>query len=374
MPNKQSTSSTKSIEVFRPGTFTSMAGTSFSTSADDLSALAERYDAANNPVPVVVGHPKTNDPAYGWVQSFSYDSDGERLIAEVGDLDPAFAEAVEQGKFKKVSMSFFLPGASSNPAGDDLYPRHIGFLGAAAPAVSGLKPVEFAGGDEGTLTIEFGERAFKDVASLFRRIREFFIEEHGLETADKVISDWEIGWIDDAGNTPNPVSSDFSTIQKDIPMPGKPKGNADFTAREADLQTREANIKKREADATSKENEDFAEGLITAGKLPTGNKPQVVALLDGLASNNEQTVSFADGSATKTSSLLDVIKTLLSSQPKIVEFGEANLGDDPASSSEDSEDIAREAVSFQASQRDTGIEVSTSDAVMHVRKKRGLAD
>ncbi|SDQ17514.1 hypothetical protein [Pseudovibrio sp. Tun.PSC04-5.I4] len=374
MPNKQTASTTKSIEVFRPGTFTSMAGTSFSATAEDLSALAARYDAASNPVPVVVGHPKTNDPAYGWVQSFSYDSDGERLIAEVGELDPAFAEAVEQGKFKKVSMSFFQPGASSNPAGDDLYPRHIGFLGATAPAVSGLKPVEFAGGDEDTLTIEFGERAFKDVASVFRRIREFFIEEHGLETADKVISDWEISWIDDAGREPATVSSDFSTKQKDDPMPGKPKGNADFAAREADLQTREANIKKREADATSKENEDFADSLITAGKLPTGNKPQVVALLDGLASNTEQTVSFADGAATKTSSLLEVTKSLLNNQPKIVEFGEANLGDDPAPSSEDTEDIAREAVSFQASQRDTGIEVSTSEAVMHVRKKRGLAD
>ncbi len=58
--------STRKIEVFRPGTFTAMSGASFTASASDLAALADRYDAENNPVPVVVGHPRTDAPAYGW--------------------------------------------------------------------------------------------------------------------------------------------------------------------------------------------------------------------------------------------------------------------------------------------------------------------
>ncbi|KZK97292.1 MULTISPECIES: hypothetical protein [unclassified Pseudovibrio] len=375
MPKRGQQTTTKQIEVFRPGTFTSMGGTSFSITGDELSALAKRYDANANPVPVVVGHPKTNDPAYGWVQSFSYDDAAERLIAKVGELDPDFSEAVETGRYKKISMSFFQPGASSNPAGDELYPRHVGFLGGAAPAVSGLKPVEFAEGDDDTLTIEFGDRAFKDVASVFRRIRDFFIEEHGLETADRVISDWEISWIDDAGTTPEPVTDDFSNPPvKDDPVPNpKTPQSAEFAAREATLQAREDELNKRESEARHKEHGDFAEDLINEGRLATSHKPRVVALLDGLAGNYAGSVDFADGDTTKTQDLLGLTKDLFKVQPKIVEFGETDLSDPPADGTTDTETIAREAVEFQAGQREAGIEVSTSDAVLHVRKKHGFA-
>ena len=61
------------IEVFRPGTFTPMAGSPISFSAADLSAIAETYDVTNHPAPVVIGHPKTDAPAYGWEESLRYD-------------------------------------------------------------------------------------------------------------------------------------------------------------------------------------------------------------------------------------------------------------------------------------------------------------
>ncbi|AEV36820.1 hypothetical protein PSE_2310 [Pseudovibrio sp. FO-BEG1] len=374
--SKQQSATTKQIEVFRPGTFNSMGGTSFSITGDELKALAERYDASANPVPVVVGHPKTNDPAYGWVQSFSYDDASERLIAEVGDLDPEFSEAVGAGRYKKISMSFFLPGSTSNPAGDDLYPRHVGFLGGAAPAVSGLKPVEFSEGDDDALTIEFGDRAFKDVAGLFRRLREWLIEEHGAETADKTIPDWEIGWIDDAGTTPAPVSTEFSDPKKDEPVPDpktpqKP-GNADFAAREAALVAREQEFEAREAEVRHKEHEDFAESLINEGRLATSHKSRVVALLDGLANEDTASVEFADGGAVKTQGLLELTKDLLKTQPKIVEFGETDLGNPPGDGNLDEEAIAHEAVEFQQSKREAGLEVSITDAVTAVRKKHGL--
>ena len=156
---------TKRIEVFRPGSFLAMGGTPFSATAEDLADLAERYDPDQFPVPVVIGHPKTDDPAYGWVTSFSYDNDAERLFADIGELEPQFSEAVEDGRYKRISMSFYRPGATSNPVGDVLYPKHIGFLGATAPAVPGLKPVAFAGDDADVVAVEFADPAFKDVAA-----------------------------------------------------------------------------------------------------------------------------------------------------------------------------------------------------------------
>ena len=79
------------IEVFRPGTFTPMGGGSISYSAEDLAAIADAYDTEGAPAPVVVGHPETDMPAFGWIESLTWDGESERLIARVSDLVPEFA-------------------------------------------------------------------------------------------------------------------------------------------------------------------------------------------------------------------------------------------------------------------------------------------
>lgn len=53
MPDK---SISARIEVFRPGTFTPMVGDPISYSAADLRAIADAYDPATAPAPIVVGH------------------------------------------------------------------------------------------------------------------------------------------------------------------------------------------------------------------------------------------------------------------------------------------------------------------------------
>ena len=132
------------IEVFRTGTFKPMAGDAISYGADDLAGIASGYDPDGSPAPIVIGHPATDAPAYGWVSGFEYDETADRLFADIDDLDPAFEEAVKAGRYKKVSMSFHTPDAPNNPAPGQWYPKHIGFLGGAAPAVSGLQPVRRA--------------------------------------------------------------------------------------------------------------------------------------------------------------------------------------------------------------------------------------
>lgn len=380
------------IEVFRPGTFTAMSGASFTATAEELADLVERYDPENNPIPVVVGHPRTDAPAYGWVEGFSYDEDADRLVADIGELEPQFDTAVSEGRYKKISMSFHMPGATSNPAGDALYPKHIGFLGAAAPAVPGLKPVSFSGNADETITIEFSEfadRAFKDVASLFRKFREWLIAEKDLETADQVVPDFYIRWLDEAGDvTPETGLPDpaFSEPEKDETMAKAPKlktptstsseqpsgSEASFAEREANLVAREAELAEREAEARRAGHEAFAEELINDGRLATGSKDKVVALLDTLSSGDLEDVSFADGGTETTTNAVDLAKSILKSQGKIVEFGETDLGDEPNSDTLDAASIAAEAQAFQASQNAIGIEVSISDAVTHVEQKHGI--
>ena len=188
---------TARIEVFRPGTFKPMGGDPITYSAADLKAIADAYDPDLAPAPVVVGHPETDAPAFGWIEGLDYDTSTERLYANLHQIEPTFADAVKSGRYRKVSMAFFAPGQGHNPVPGTWYPKHVGFLGAAAPAVSGLTPVKFsADAPAGAVfTAAFGERGFEETASLLRMIREFVIEKFGMDDADKALPAYRIEWL-----------------------------------------------------------------------------------------------------------------------------------------------------------------------------------
>lgn len=322
MPN--TAKPTARIEVFRPGTFTPMVGDPVSYSADDLRAIAASYDAADAPAPIVVGHPKTDAPAYGWATGFEFDEASSTLFATVGDLEPAFADAVKAKRYQKVSMSFFKPDAENNPRPGGWYPKHIGFLGGAAPAVSGLKPVSFsAGADEAvTFAAEFGEPGFQQTATLLRNLRDFFIEKFGLEEADKVLPAYRLEWLDDTeierpGRTPA-----FSAPNKE-PDVTKPN-EAEFAAREAGITEREKKIADRERQLRHDDNLAFAEKLASEGRIAPVQKGKLAELLDAVP--EEASVSF---SGEQEKPLATAIREIFAAQPKIVSFGAHELGDDP---------------------------------------------
>jgi len=106
-------------------------------------------------------------PAYGWVDRLEF-ADGV-LKAVPRQVDPAFSEIVKAGRFKKVSACFWGAAARGNPRPGGLYLRHVGFLGAAAPAVQGLRPVSFA--DDGSDILSFGDE-FAELADRERIVAE----------------------------------------------------------------------------------------------------------------------------------------------------------------------------------------------------------
>ncbi|RWR29193.1 peptidase [Sinirhodobacter populi] len=132
------------IEIFRAGSFADMTGTTQTIRPENLTEIAGNYDPENHPAPVVIGHPETDAPAFGWVDQLYVE--GDVLKAMIKDAAPEFVDMVKAGRYKRVSISLFLPASTANPMPGELYIRHVGFLGAQAPAVPGLKPVKFAGG------------------------------------------------------------------------------------------------------------------------------------------------------------------------------------------------------------------------------------
>lgn len=357
------------IEVFRSGTFTPMSGASVTYSADDLAGIASSYDADAAPAPVVIGHPTTDAPAYGWVTGFEYDADADLLFADIGDLEPEFVEAVEAGRYKKVSMSFHMPDAPNNPTPGQWSAKHIGFLGGAAPAVSGLKPVQFAQGKDGevaTFEATFGEAGFENTADMFRSLRDWFIDKFDRETADQVLPDYRIEWLADTEISPKDSNPTVFTapIEKELDMTPEELAaeQAKLKTREDALDVRDASFAAGEATRRGADHVAFAEALVADGRLLPASQASVVTLLDALPA--DQSVSFAEGEDTP---LADALMSILTAQPKIVDFGETDLGD-AGDLSDDPEQIAAFAVVYQKEQADAGIQISISQAVEHVTK------
>ncbi|OGA96473.1 MAG: hypothetical protein A3E79_04450 [Burkholderiales bacterium RIFCSPHIGHO2_12_FULL_61_11] len=130
------------IPVFRTGTHTDMSGRAWTFSGPDLDSIVECYSPGKHEAPAVIGHPANDQPAYAWARQLA--RDGEVLWVELRAVAAEFADWVRQGFYKKISIALYHPEEPGNPVPGRWYLRHIGFLGAAPPAVKGLPPVQLA--------------------------------------------------------------------------------------------------------------------------------------------------------------------------------------------------------------------------------------
>lgn len=158
------------FEILKTGKYINSNGKEVNFSQEDLNQIASSYDPSVSEAPIVIGHPKTNDPAYGWIDSLKVE--GEKLIASASKIVPEFLDAVKQGLFKKRSVSL-------NP-NNSL--RHVGFLGASLPAVKGLADLQFSELPEENL-IEFSncqsstdEFHLSDVLKQLQELKNEFYE------------------------------------------------------------------------------------------------------------------------------------------------------------------------------------------------------
>jgi hypothetical protein len=79
----------KRMQIFKTGTHTSANGVTLDFNETTIKQAIAAYDPAVHEAPIVVGHPKDNHPAYGWIKSVDFE-DGA-IVAEPHQLDPAKA-------------------------------------------------------------------------------------------------------------------------------------------------------------------------------------------------------------------------------------------------------------------------------------------
>lgn len=314
----------KALQIFKPGRHTALNGAVINFSAADLQASAAAYDPQLHEAPLVVGHPKIDAPAYGWVKSLAY-AEGA-LAAEPNQVEAQFAEMVNAGRFKKVSAAFFTPDAPNNPKPGIYYLKHIGFLGANAPAVKGLKNASFAGDDKGVVV--FGDWSDQTVASLFRRIRDFFIAEHGLEKADTVIPDYQITSLEQSAMQPADSGLGYAERQEEEQRMKTQKQlddeAAELARKEAAFAERDKALRASEAAQRRTLIAGEVDALLVAGKILPVHKDALVAFMLALPADSVVEFGEADKKVSKPAGAW--LREFLAALPKQVEFRETAAG------------------------------------------------
>ncbi|MFN3513451.1 MAG: hypothetical protein ACK41C_10420 [Phenylobacterium sp.] len=333
----------ETIQTFKAGKHRAIDGREYEFSEADVSAIAASYDPAVQAAPIVLGHPKTDDPAWGWVKGLTVE-DG-RLVAATEKVDAAFAEGVEAGRYRYVSAALYAPTDTRNPKPGSWYLRHLGFLGAQPPAVKGLEPA-FAEEDPDVVAFAAADGFW--VKDILRSLRDWLIEKEGLELADRIVPSWAVDNIDRA-DAPHfaegeETAAGSETASSPEDPPGGPEGDpgADslpggedpLAEREAQLAAREAQIAEREAafaesvrSEQRQEDAEFLDGLVEAGRLPPAQRERVAAIFARLG--GDQTVAFAEADADPRAEL----RSLLDGLGTSIQFAEFSAGDgfDPTS-------------------------------------------
>jgi len=358
------------FDAFRAGTRTDVSGARVTITPEDLAASAAAYDPAKRPAPLVIGHPKIEDPAWGWVGKVEAAGDVLRVVPE--RVEAAFAQIVNDGRYSNVSACFYRPDAKSNPVPGTWYLKHVGFLGAHPPAVDGLPPVQFAAEDDGE-TVEFAW-AERTITSILRRLREWIIGKEGLETADQVIPTWDLDFLaEDAAKSDDPAANrvayaapaapttDTPTITE-TPMSDADKAELERLRQENEAKDRQLaafaaqQVERRQASDTA-----FVDSLVARNRVPAGHRDEVLAFLAHL--DDSEAVAFAAGEEKETPA--GYFRRFLSALKPTVAFGEiAETAGRPAE--ETPKSIADRAAKYQAEQADLGNSVSFAAAVDHV--------
>lgn len=322
------------IEVFRAGTHTDSQGRTATYTSDDLDQVIANHSDADA-APIVIGHPKTDDPAYGWTAALK--RDGDSLLARFKDVEPHFAAAAEAGRYRKRSVRLV-------KTGNGWMLGHVGFLGAQRPAVSGLAAMNYSAPEGETHDFEVDSYTPSIVARAMRRMRDFLIEKFDLETADRVMPDWEVDSLSrhatelDAKPANLAASSPAFSTPSDDPhggddMPefsqadiqaaeqrGREAAQADFTAREQSLADQ---LKTERRARLSRE----FQAEISASDLTPAQAEGAVEFMLCLQDAEEAQFEFSAGSETKKVTPLAWFRDFVKRVPRQVDMGESDAGD-----------------------------------------------
>lgn len=246
------------FDVFRCGTHLDHSGKWRTFTEADIDKAIASYQSDS--APIVVGHPTLNAPAFGWIQQFR--RQGPTLQARASRVADEFAELVKRGLYKNRSISFNSDGTF----------RHVGFLGAAAPAVKGLEDIQFA--DKGEfITMDTAETVQTEQAAAQEQAEEVQAETEGQTAENK--AEEQSSRADAAPKTePEVPLSNLESQQKQLQETVK-KLESHIKSLENALNVEQEKNRKVEFAA-------YADELIRKGRLSPVAKAPLISTMESL--------------------------------------------------------------------------------------------
>ncbi len=198
---------TEFLPIFKAGTHTDASGKDKTWTTGELDQIVNNYNQKGDDwkeAPLVIGHPKHDAPAYGWIAELK--RHGIYLMAKFKDVSPELVKAIREGKYRYVSASF-------RP---NLTLRHVGVLGGATPAVAGLA----------ILTNYFSEdKEIMEYQVDFAEIKEVIKEFDQKSVAPPVDQTEGTQNIDDLpGNSPDEMENNNMSEEKESKEKKAPPG------------------------------------------------------------------------------------------------------------------------------------------------------
>lgn len=364
----------KPFRIFRVGTHTDSAGTATTFTREQLEATVKAYNEGDWRAPLVAGHPKGDAPAYGWVGKLSIDEAGEILVDNVDQLNPDFAELMQNGAFRNRSASWYSPDHPNNPSPGVWMLRHLGMLGAQPPALKGLGDVQF--GDADGVTVDFADYMPTTIAGMFRRLRDTLIGKWGIEEADKALPGFLVEDLEAEARrkieTPEPAYSEPETTMT-------PEEIAALKLRAETAESAAAAANTR-AEAAESQAANFAEQqrtraaatalvdaratlkpLVDAGKLLPAQLEQAANFMVGL-DDQARTFDFGESTGENALTARGFMSALLAALPTQVDYSE-QTGNVTLPENLAPKELAQRAQEYQDAMAGKGVVVSASAAV-----------
>lgn len=268
--------STDWVEIFEGGKQTDSKGREKHYGDKELDYIVNSYDPSRREAPLVFGHPKHDDPAYGMVEKVK--RAGQKILAKFKQVPRAVVEVIKNGHYPKRSVSLRADGSL----------RHVGLLGAVTPAIPGLTDIKFNKDDEDAFVFYF-ENGGSEMDEKEKEIQELKAQIETLK-----------------------ASSEFKEAEAKLS-----KLEAEKTALENTLKSKDQRILDLESEKKRKSYEDFCEELGKDGLLKPACKSLVMDFQEMLDTGDYE---FSEGG--KKDSLKELQQFLKENLKQQVDFSE----------------------------------------------------
>lgn len=240
-------------EIFRAGDY----GGKGTYTRADLDSMVANFDKDDR-VPIVLGHPEADAPAWGWLS-------GLRRVGDVlqgceVDMQPDFVRARDEQRFRNRSVR--IARTAQGPK-----VLHLGYLGATLPEVSGLSQAVFSSASSGE-SIDF---------TLVHRPEPGAVPKPEQQQTD------------DGAET---MDDKKRIEQLEADLAAEKQARADDARQRAQL-----DAERRKADFSA-----FVHGeMVAKGRLPKARAEEAVAFLCSLPADEHADFSWGEGEDKKSS-------------------------------------------------------------------------